>query len=284
MPIIRLDRVGLFYTDTGQPVGVSATEHGPTLLLVHGWGGAGGQWAPLLPHLAVPGLRVIVPDLRGHGTSRSQWGPDDWLSGRVRDDDFTPRALAADLAQLLAELRTGPVIAVGHSMGGQVVTALGVEHPTHVSALVVLDPAYAADDEELARIPGEQAALRAEGSTWAARFMAGAFSAHALPGLSEREQRLMAATDPRVLAAARDGMYLTDDSFGARRSTAAYLARCQIRTLAIYSNTAPADWYRAHGLRHAASEVTVLPDTGHYLQLEKPRAVADLINGFAARF
>jgi pimeloyl-ACP methyl ester carboxylesterase len=275
MPIIQLDRVGLFFTEGGGSA--------PALLFVHGWGGAGGQWCPLLPHLDAPPRRTIIPDLRGHGASRSQWTDRDWTAGRVRAKDFTPQAFAADLARLLEERRTGPVIAIGHSMGGQVVTALAVEHPDLVSALVVLDPAYAADEEEIARIPGEQDALRAEGSAWAARFVAGAFSQHAAPGLREREQRLMAATDVRVLAAARDGMYLAPDAFGARPATAAYLERCEAPTLAIYSNRAAADRHRVHGPRHPGSTVVVVPDVGHYLQLENPRAVAEPINRFVAR-
>ena len=278
MPILELDRIGLFYTESpGGP------EAAPTLLLVHGWGGAGDQWCTLLPHLDVPMCRVIIPDLRGHGASRSQWTDEDWRGGAVRAADFTPRAFAADLARLLTELRTGPVIAVGHSMGGQIVTALAIEHPNLVSALVVLDPAYGAADEEIARIPGEQDALRAEGSAWAARFIAGAFTPHAAPGQREREQRLMAATDVRVLATARDAMYLTPDAFGARAATAAYLARCTAPTLAIYSNAPAADWHRAHGPHHPESTVEVIPDVGHYLQLESPPAVAKLINRFAAR-
>jgi pimeloyl-ACP methyl ester carboxylesterase len=284
MPIIPLDRVGFFYTE--QPGGAPAgDESAPTLLLVHGWGGAGDQWSGLLPHLrlAAPTSRVIIPDLRGHGASRSQWTDEDWIRGRVREEDFTPRALAADLVRLLTALRRGPVIAVGHSMGGQVVTALAVEYPDLVSALVVLDPAFGADDEEIARIPGEQDALRAEGSAWAARFVAGAFSARADAGLSEREQRLMAATDARVLAAARAGMYLGPDQFGARRATAAYLARCAAPTLAVYSNAPAADWHRAHGPRRPGSTVELIPDAGHYPQLESPRAVAGLIGRFVAR-
>ena len=289
MPILALDRIGLFYTDTngarGHRDGHRDGDAPTTVLLVHGWGGAGGQWSALLPHLDLgsSACRVITPDLRGHGASRSQWTPDDWADGRVRDADFTPRMFAADLARLLSELGTGPVVAVGHSMGGQVVTALAVEHPASVSALVVLDPAYAAADEEIARIPGEQAALRAEGSEWAARFVAGACSEDAVPGQRDREQRLMAATDVRVLAAARDGMYLTADAFGARRATAAYLEHCDVPTLAIYSNAPAADWHRAHGLQHAESVVEVIPEVGHYLQIERPAAVAELVNRFAAK-
>ena len=93
----------------------------------------------------------------------------------------------------------------------------------------------------------------------------------------------MAATDVRVLAAARDAMYLTPDAFGARDATTAYLARCTAPTLAIYSNAPAAAWHRAHAPHHPESTVEVIPDVGHYLQLENPPAVAKLINRFAAR-
>ncbi|MBN6055272.1 alpha/beta fold hydrolase, partial [Nonomuraea sp. RK-328] len=62
-----------------------------------------------------------------------------------------------------------PVVAIGHSMGAQVVTALAVEHPAAVSALVVIAPAYGADEEEERLIPGRLAALRTEGAAAALR-------------------------------------------------------------------------------------------------------------------
>ena len=40
----------------------------PTLVLVHGFGGAGANWDALLPHLDSR-RRLIVPDLPGHGLS-----------------------------------------------------------------------------------------------------------------------------------------------------------------------------------------------------------------------
>ncbi|ONK09384.1 acetoin dehydrogenase E2 subunit dihydrolipoyllysine-residue acetyltransferase [Streptomyces sp. MP131-18] len=48
--------------DSGTPPDAA----GPPLLLVHGWGGDGGDRAPLMPLLG-PHRRLLVPDLPGHG-------------------------------------------------------------------------------------------------------------------------------------------------------------------------------------------------------------------------
>ena len=83
--------------------------------------------------------------------------------------------------------------------------------------------------------------------------------------------------DPGVLAAARHGLYLAPDAFGASEASAAYLSRCGAPTLGIYSNRAAADWHRARAMRHPASEVTVVPDSGHFIHLEQPERTAELL-------
>ncbi|MFG3022125.1 alpha/beta fold hydrolase [Streptomyces sp. NPDC048254] len=79
--------VDLFHTvlDPGPPDVADAN----TLLLVHGWGGAGREWSPQAEVLAAAEHRVIVPDLRGHGRSP------------VLDEDNTPVAMAQDLTALI---------------------------------------------------------------------------------------------------------------------------------------------------------------------------------------
>ena len=276
MPYLDLDGERMFYT-------VHGTSAPPNLLFVHGWGGEGSQWLEVIQllgeHHRLTG-RMIVPDLRGHGASRCpRPAPGD--ADATRDAErFHPRRYAGDLAALVAELDLAPVIAVGHSMGGQIVTALAVEHPRLVASLVVLDPAYGADDEEMSGLPIEQAALLSEGSAWAARATVGAFSSRAPGWVREREVRQVSSMDPHVLAAARHGLYLAPDSFGERGASAEYLSRCQAPTLGIYSNAAAADWHRAHAMRGPASEVAVVPDSGHFLHLEQPRRVAQLLAGW----
>lgn len=134
----------------------------PALLLVHGWGGDGREWSPHAESLAGR-FRVVVPDLRGHGRSE------------VPDEGNTPAEMAADLAALVDALGLGPVIAVGHSMGGQVVNLLAVRYPHAVRSVVALDPAHGAHGTEADEIPARPAAYRKEGSRAASAFVAAAF-------------------------------------------------------------------------------------------------------------
>jgi len=111
---MELDSVELFYTDDGRGE--------TTVLLVHGLGCDSDDWAWQLDPLRER-YRVVAVDLRGHGRSS------------VPSSGYTPPDVAADLAVLLNRLEIGPVVVVGHSLGGVVATALAVEHPHRVSAV-----------------------------------------------------------------------------------------------------------------------------------------------------
>ncbi len=83
-------------------------EDGPPVVLVHGAWHAGWFWEhDLIPALAGQGMRVIAPDLRGHGQSAP--GAPLW---RTRIADY-----AGDIAQVI-DGRGRPPVLIGHSMGG----------------------------------------------------------------------------------------------------------------------------------------------------------------------
>ena len=83
--------------------GVSAD---PLAVLIHGNGGHAHWWDPIVRAL-VPGWRLIVPDLRGHGES-------DWAEPpRYRIEDFS-----ADLLGLLDQLDDSRQSAVGGRQSG----------------------------------------------------------------------------------------------------------------------------------------------------------------------
>lgn len=121
MPFADVGAASLFYTDEG--------TGDPAVLLVHGWSCDSHDWSWQIPAFAGR-HRVIAADNRGHGRSSVPAG------------GYTPRQFASDLAGLLKNLDSGPVVAVGHSLGGVIVSALAVEHPELVRAVVVVDPAY----------------------------------------------------------------------------------------------------------------------------------------------
>ncbi|MEV0765441.1 alpha/beta fold hydrolase [Nocardia sp. NPDC050435] len=104
---------------------------GPVVLALHGLTGHGQRWAALAGEY-LPEVRILAPDLRGHGRSTAlpPW-------------DF--ETIVADLVTLLAAETTDPVLVVGHSFGGASGLHLAHRHPELVRGLVLLDPAIALD-------------------------------------------------------------------------------------------------------------------------------------------
>jgi pimeloyl-ACP methyl ester carboxylesterase len=106
---------------------------GPPLLLVHGFGGAAWNFSELAPLL--PGRRLIVPDLPGHGGSSP-----------------LPAPTLTGFADALAAILEGPVDVLGHSMGGVVALRLAERHPSLVRRIVLAAAAGISSSTRLAEI------------------------------------------------------------------------------------------------------------------------------------
>ncbi|MFJ4481179.1 alpha/beta fold hydrolase [Streptomyces longwoodensis] len=115
-------------TDDGADLAVRV--HGPadadaTVLLAHGWTMSARDWRPHVDALArprpgFPALRTVTYDQRGHGASGR---------GTARLD---MALLGDDLARVLEATTSsygGPVLLVGHSMGGMAIQQLAARHP-----------------------------------------------------------------------------------------------------------------------------------------------------------
>lgn len=85
-------------------------------------------WDALLP-LLPPGLRIIRYDLRGHGLTDAPEG------------EYYMGDLVGDVAGLIDQLRLGPVIFVGLSIGGVIAQGLAAERPDLVRAAVLSNTA-----------------------------------------------------------------------------------------------------------------------------------------------
>jgi pimeloyl-ACP methyl ester carboxylesterase len=114
----------------------------PTVLLLHGFLGSHHWFDRLVPLLT--GVRVIRPDLAGHGASTDQGG------GRSPDEQ------ARLIARVLRAVGETPVMTVGHSLGATVAIALA-EQGAPVGDLVLLDEG---PDYSLAHSPTVNAVLR----------------------------------------------------------------------------------------------------------------------------
>jgi long-chain acyl-CoA synthetase len=98
-----------------------------TLVFVHGYGGRNMQWLYQLRAFGQT-MRVIAPDLRGHGQSDDPARPPITMEGLVDD-------LEATLAQLETQR---PFLLVAHSFGGAIAVDYALRHPEDVSGLVLI--------------------------------------------------------------------------------------------------------------------------------------------------
>lgn len=108
-----------------------------TFVLVHGAWHGGWCWQKLTPVLEAAGHRVLTPDLPGRGPEAKG------LSGLTLDDyaDFLSFTLAAE---------SEPVILVGHSLGGAVITQAAEFCSSDVGLLVYLAAYIPSDGESVA--------------------------------------------------------------------------------------------------------------------------------------
>jgi len=99
-----------------------------TLLLVHGYLDCGGTFAPFVRALP-PWLRVLAPDMRGHGAS-----------GRVFHGAWYhfPDYIR-DVRAIVDELSEGPLAVLGHSMGGGISVLFTGSWPEDVVRLILVE-------------------------------------------------------------------------------------------------------------------------------------------------
>ncbi|WP_055477668.1 alpha/beta fold hydrolase [Sphaerimonospora mesophila] len=132
-------RVGVWEPDGG----AGAAESGGTVLAVHGITASHMAWPDVVA--ALPGRRVIAPDLRGRGRSNGLGGPygmarhADDLAAVVRALCTGTGAGGEGTAVSDGVPRPGRVTVVGHSMGGFVGLVLAHRHPDLVERLVLVD-------------------------------------------------------------------------------------------------------------------------------------------------
>lgn len=125
-------------------------EDAPAVVAIHGVTSSHLAWQWVAE--AMPGVRIVAPDLRGRGRSNELEGP----AGMA--------AHAEDLAAVFAHLELDPTVIVGHSMGAFVAVVFAHRHPDLVTRLLLVDgglplaaPAGLSADELVAAILGPTA-------------------------------------------------------------------------------------------------------------------------------
>lgn len=119
--VLTRDGTGLYVRVSGPPAA------GVTVLLAHGWTLDERCWAAVADVLGAGSgrlMRVVRYDHRGHGRS------DDTPDGAKTLDQ-----LADDMAEVIEQVcPSGPLVIAGHSMGGMTAMALAERHPRLVAS------------------------------------------------------------------------------------------------------------------------------------------------------
>lgn len=116
------------------------------VVLVHGWCMSSAVWKYQFDGIS-DSLRLIAPDLRGHGRSRG-------IFGHMNFDSF-----ASDLVDLFDCLKLSNVILVGWSMGAQIALHAFAELSARLAGMILVSatPRFTATDDFPHALPGNEA-------------------------------------------------------------------------------------------------------------------------------
>ncbi len=102
---------------------------GIPIVLIHGLGSSGEDWAALIPLFAANGFHVYAPDLLGYGRTDHP------------DIDYSISLQAKFIADFMKAIGVPNADVVGWSMGGWIAAKLTLDHPELVDRLVLFDSA-----------------------------------------------------------------------------------------------------------------------------------------------
>jgi len=122
----------------------SGPEDGPAVILLHGWPYDIHSYVDVAPVLAAAGFRVVVPFLRGYGTTR-------FLSEETLRN-AQPSALAVDVIDLMDALRIEKAVVAGFDWGARSADIVAALWPQRVKALVSVS-GYLIGSQESGKVP-----------------------------------------------------------------------------------------------------------------------------------
>jgi pimeloyl-ACP methyl ester carboxylesterase len=246
----------------------------PPIVFVHGFGCSHTDWLAQVEHCSARHMTVSV-DLPGHGETP----PPAETSSIER--------CSAEVAALLRALALPPAVLVGHSLGCRVVLETAVLEPERVAGIALVDGSRFAPES---------------GAAVSARYAKGEYKV-LLEGMFE--QMFTPRSNPRVVAAALERARRVPDHVGQplllslidydQERLGAALERVRVPLLILQSTFTNAnrertsmqpgqttpylDFVRA---KVPSAQVEVIPDIGHFPQLDAPAETNRMLGRFLA--
>lgn len=116
---------------SGATINLAICGKGAPLLLLHGYPETHLMWRKIAPALAEE-FSVVCADLRGYGDSSKP-------EGLADHSNYSKRAMANDMVEVMAALGHRQFLLAGHDRGGRVAYRLALDHQVAVKRLALLD-------------------------------------------------------------------------------------------------------------------------------------------------
>ena len=214
--------------------------------------------------------RTLAPDLRGHGGSDPVPGP------------YSMDLLADDLREFLDAVRvTQPVVLCGLSMGGYVTFAFYRKYPERVAALILTATRAGADSAEgKANRDKAMATAKEQGVSAIVEAMLPKMLSpktyQAKPELVSRVKAIMESTSLEGVLGDLAGLRDRPDS----TSTLAQIDRPTLILHGADDQLIPPSEAETMRAAITGSQLSILPEAGHLLNMEQPEAFNEAIREF----
>ncbi len=244
---------------------------GAPLVLVHGGVGSWTHWVANIEALAQH-FALTVVDLPGYG---------DAPAPTVKEPEAYLDAVAHDIVRAVGP--SAPFGVVGFSFGGVISAALARRFPEHIAHLSLLGPGGFGMPlgRTIKLLPVPDAALEPDAHRAAVAHNLGGFMLSRVPAPDEPVVDLQAANIARVRFDSRK--ISLQDRILADLST----LPCPLQVIWGEQDHLPVPSIaaRAEKVRQARpdAEIHIVPDAGHWVQFEAPKAVNNLLTDFHNR-
>ena len=265
MPVENVNGIKIEYEVQGE---------GEVLVLISGLGYPRWQWHKMVPFLAEH-FKVVTFDNRGVGGSDKPAGP------------YTAQMLAADTIGLLDTLGIDKATFVGHSMGGYIAQAIGLDYPGRVNRLVLCSTNFGGPNH-VPVTPEAMAVLSDTTSDPLTRFTNG-LKVSTAPGWADANPEIVEewvtwrVTNPLDLAGYQSQMAIGLGLIPAEACFEGKLHQITAPTLILsgeFDKVVPPENAALLQAKIAGSEVAILPNAGHFFPIETPEYAAKQINQF----
>jgi 2-succinyl-6-hydroxy-2,4-cyclohexadiene-1-carboxylate synthase len=269
MSIIRVNGVDFHVEDRGT---------GRPLVLLHGFTGSSASWSPVIDDLART-HRVVAIDIIGHGASAAPQDPSRYVFEQA----------LRDLDEVTAQLGVARAAWLGYSMGGRLALGMAVDHPQRVSSLILVSATAGIqhETERLQRAEADQELARRIEESGIETFVQEWErlpiweSQRTLPTEVLQFQREIRLRNRAVgLANSLRGM-----GQGAQPSYWDRLDEIDVPVLLMAGalDRKFVGIAGQMGVRIAAAQLSVVPDAGHAVHLERPGEFLEVVREFLAQ-